>query len=108
MKQMGLLQTMSLLKFIHIPSGEDDTSFHRNNAILEKQTKSYSYANLITMVSPFQRNNILPGIKDLHSILLDYPFLKHFDKVIILPTWISLMLSSLCCDIDHYISLVNS
>ena len=92
MKQIGLLQTMSLLKFIHIPSGEDDTSFHRNNVILEKQTKSYSYANLITMVSPFQRN-ILPGIKDLHNILSDYPFLKNFDKVIILRTWISLTLS---------------
>ena len=37
MKQIGPLQTMSLLKFIPIPQGEDDTSFHRNNVILESK-----------------------------------------------------------------------
>ena len=37
MKQIGPLQTMSLLKFIPIPQGEDDASFHRNNVILESK-----------------------------------------------------------------------
>ena len=36
---MGPLQTVSLLKFIPIPPGEDDTSFHRNNAILLSESK---------------------------------------------------------------------
>ena len=33
------------------------------------------------MAFPFQSNDILPGSKDIPSILLDYPFLKHFDKL---------------------------
>ena len=39
MKQMGPLQTVSLLKLIPIPPGEDDTSFHRNNTMLLSESK---------------------------------------------------------------------
>ena len=77
MKQMGLLQTASLLKFIPIPPGEDDTFSHRNNAILLSESKKSKpnptvVETLMKIMFPIQRNDILAGRKDLHSILLDY------------------------------------
>ena len=81
MKQIRPLQTMSLLKLIPISPGEDDTSFYRNNVIFESKPNPTVMQTLMKMAFPFQSNDILPGSKDLPSILLDYPFLKHFDKV---------------------------
>ena len=80
------LQTVSLLKSVPIPPGEDEASFESNNKLLLSEFKKTKpnisvVQNCMKRTFAFRRNDILSGKKEIDSILIDYPFLTHFDYV---------------------------